>query len=161
MTSFRALSIIGLSACATWLAACKTVDSVDTFKYGFSDVKVNATSTDQPTTNDFHVRSKTWKHEWRCSVLDNCETDFFSTLYVFDKRTGKQVKWNRVEVYLQDGCNASPDDGRNYKTVADTDAVSIGWGEDRKGKYDQVSAFLIFYADWGSVNARVRTKLCP
>lgn len=160
MISLRT-SILGLCTCVAWLSACKTVESADTFRYGVVDIKVSAAVNDRPTPADFHVRSKTWKHEWRCSVFDNCETDFFTTLYVFDKRTGKQLKWNRVEVYQQDGCYASPEDGRNYKTVADTDLVSIGWGEDREGKYDQVSAFLIFYADWGSVSARVRTRLCP
>jgi hypothetical protein len=110
---------------------------------------------------DFQINAKSWKHEWRCNALDTCNTDFFSTVFVFDKRTGRQLKWNRVEVFLKDDCDASREDRRNYKTVTDTEFVSFGWGDDRNGKYEHVSAFLVLYADWGSVNARVRTNVCP
>jgi hypothetical protein len=144
------------------LAGCASVTNVDTFKYGFLEVTPNkAAGTEQPRAEELQLRAKSWKHEWRCSVFDNCETDFVGSLYVFDARTGRQVRWNRVEVFLKDDCDASPSDRARYKTVADTDHVTLGWGEERKGRYENVSAYLVFYADWGSVNARVRSKVCP
>jgi len=163
MTVARTLSLIaGLVGFAVLTAGCRTVTSVETFKYGFSDLESNvAAGADRRSPEDFLLRAKSWKHQWRCSVFDSCETDFLSTLYVFDKRTGRQIKWNRVEVFLAEDCDASADDRRKYKTVVDTDVVSLGWGEDRNGKYDRVSALLVFYADWGSVNARMRTRACP
>jgi hypothetical protein len=82
-------------------------------------------------------------------------------VFVFDRRTGKQLMWNRIEAFQRDDCNASRNDRERYKTVTNTDVVSLGWGDGRKGKYDQVSAFLVFYADWGSVTARVRAIACP
>jgi hypothetical protein len=163
MTKLRTLAVPLLAAGAVALAGCRTVTSVDTFKYGFYELKANGEAAPTaPTQPDvFELRAKSWKHEWRCTVFDNCETDFLGTLYVFDARTGKQVRWNRVEVFLKDDCDASPKDRGRYKTVADVDHVTLGWGEDRKGRYENVSAFLVFYADWGSVNARVRSKVCP
>jgi hypothetical protein len=140
-------------------SGCNTVATGDTFRYGFSDVRPNVPASATPT--DFQLRAKTWKHEWRCNVFDTCDTDFLSTVYVFDTRTGRQINWNRVEVFLKDGCNASFDDRGKYKTVTDTEFVSFGWGDNRKGKYEHVSALLVFYADWGSVNAHVRTIVCP
>lgn len=144
------------------LAGCKSVTNIDTFKYGFLDVTPNkAAGPEQPRAEELELRAKAWKHEWRCSVFDNCETDFLGSLYVFDARTGKQLRWNRVEVFLKDDCDASPKDRARYKTVADADFITFGWGEERKGRYENVSAYLVFYADWGSVNARVRSKVCP
>jgi hypothetical protein len=158
------LGLIVLSAAL--LSACKTVESESTFRYGVLQVTVSgsssAASAERPMPEDFQIREKSWLHEWRCRSYDDvCRTDFSTTLYVFDKRTGKQLKWNRVEVFLADHCLASADDRERYRTVADTDVVSLGWGKDREGKYDKISAFLVFYADWGSVNARVRALACP
>jgi hypothetical protein len=163
MTPLRAVSLITcLLGFAVGLGGCKTVASSETFRYGFSEVRFTIPiAEERPDPTDFQLRAKSWKHEWRCNVFDTCDTDFLSTLYVFDKRTGKQVKWNRVEVFLKDGCNASRDDRERYKTVTDTEFVSFGWGDNRSGKYEHVSAFLTFYADWGSVNARVRAIGCP
>jgi hypothetical protein len=163
MTPFRAVSSIAcLLGFAVLSSGCGTVTISDTFKYGFSDVQSKVLSPgERPAPADFQLRAKSWKHEWRCDPFDTCNTDFLSTMYVFDKRTGKQLKWNRVEIFLKDGCDASLDDRGNYKTVTDIDLVSFGWGENRKGKYEHVSALLVFYADWGSVNARVRTAACP
>ncbi len=163
MPTFRAASLIaGLIGFAVLSSGCKSVATGETFRYGFSDVQPNiAAGAPRPAPADFQLNAKEWKHEWRCNVFDTCNTDFLSTVFVFDKRTGKQLKWNRVEVFLRDDCNASPADRLNYKTVTDAEFVSFGWGDDRKGKYEQVSAFLVFYADWGRVNARVRTIACP
>ncbi len=163
MTPFRIVSrIASASALAVLSAGCTTVTTGDTFRYGFSEVRANSAAPGvRATPADFQLRAKSWKHEWRCNVFDACSTDFLGTMFVFDKRTGKQLNWNRVEVFLKDDCDASLDDRGNYKTVTDTDLVSLGWGENRKGKYEQVSAFLVFYTDWGSVNARVRTIACP
>ena len=151
---------------AALLSACKTVESESTFRYGVLDVRVSglnsAAGAERPKPEDFQIRAKSWLHEWSCRSYDNvCKTDFSSTLYVFDKRTGKQLQWNRVEVFLADHCLAFTDDRERYRTVTDTDVVSLGWGKDREGKYDKISAFLVFYADWGSVNARVRALGCP
>jgi len=160
MTPFRAVSLIAcLLGLAVLSSGCNTVATGDTFRYGFSDVRSNVPPPATPT--DFQLRAKTWKHEWRCNVFDTCDTDFLSTVYVFDKRTGRQINWNRVEVFLKDDCNASLEDRGKYKTVTDAEFVSFGWGDNRKGKYEHVSALLVFYADWGSVNAHVRTIVCP
>lgn len=163
MIPLRAVCLIAcLFGFAVLAAGCVTVTSSDTFRYGFSDVRFNIPFPEErPAPTDFQLRAKSWKHEWRCNVFDTCNTDFFSTLFVFDKRTGRQVKWNRVEVFLKDDCDASREDRERYKTVTDTDFVSFGWGDNRNGRYEYVSAFLVFYADWGSVNARVRTMTCP
>jgi len=163
MTPFRAVSLIAcLFGLAIFSSGCSTVATGDTFRYGFSDVRSNVPSPGgRPTPTDFQLRAKSWKHEWRCNVFDTCDTDFLSTVFVFDKRTGRQLNWNRVEVFLKDDCNASLDDRGNYKTVTDAEVVSFGWGDNRKGKYEHVSALLVFYADWGSVNAHVRTIVCP
>jgi hypothetical protein len=163
MTPFRAVSSIAcLFGLAVFSSGCSTVATGDTFRYGFSDVRSNVPSPgERPTPTDFQLRAKTWKHEWRCDVFATCDTDFLSTVYVFDTRTGRQINWNRVEVFLKDGCNASLDDRGKYKTVTDAEFVSFGWGDNRKGKYEHVSALLVFYADWGSVNAHVRTIVCP
>lgn len=164
MTPFRAVSLIAcLLGLAVFLSGCKTTSTGDTLRYGFSDVRTNSPSAGgRPAPADFQLRAKSWKHEWRCDAFDTCDTDFLTTVYVFDKRTGKQIKWNRVEVFFkEDGCNATLDDRANYKTVTNTDFVSFGWGDNRKGKYEHVSALLVFYADWGSVNAQVRTIVCP
>jgi hypothetical protein len=163
MTSLRTVfSIACLLVLSLLGAGCSTTETADTFRYGFSDVQPNPTvAAERPVPADFQLRAKTWKHEWRCDVFDSCITDFLTTVYVFDKRTGRQLKWNRVEVFMKDDCDASTKDRDNYKTVTDTDSVTIGWGDSRKGKYEQVSALLIFYADWGSVNASVRTIVCP
>ena len=164
MTPFRAVSLIAcLFGLAVFLSGCKTTSTGDTLRYGFSDVRSNSPSAgERPTPTDFQLRAKTWKHEWRCDAFDTCDTDFLTTVYVFDKRTGKQINWNRVEVFFkEDGCNATLNDRANYKTVTNTDFVSFGWGNNRKGKYEHVSALLVFYADWGSVNAHVRTIVCP
>lgn len=163
MTPFRAVSLIACLFGFTVLSSgCGTVTVADNFKYVFFDVKSNiASDAGRPVPTDFQLRAKSWKHEWRCNAFDTCNTDFFTTLFVFDKRTGRQLKWNRVEVFFKDDdCDASPDEREKYRTVTDTEFVSFGWGDDRNGKYEQVSAFLVFYADWGSVNARVRTKVC-
>ena len=160
MTFFRAVSLIAcLFGLAVISSGCNTVATGDTFRYGFSDVRSNVSPPATPT--DFQLRAKAWKHEWRCNVFDTCDTDFLSTVYVFDTRTGRQINWNRVEVFLKDGCNASLVDRGKYKTVTNTEFVSFGWGDNRKGKYEHVSALLVFYADWGSVNAHVRTIVCP
>ena len=160
MTPFRAVSSIAcLFGFAVLSSGCESVKTGDTFRYGFSDVKSNVPVAATPT--DFQLRAKTWKHEWRCDVFNTCNTDFLSTFFVFDTRTGRQLKWNRVEIFLKDDCNATINDRGNYKTVTDTDLVSLGWGDNRKGKYEHVSALLVFYADWGSVNAHVRTIVCP
>lgn len=164
MTPFRAVSLTAcLLGLAVFLSGCKTTSTGDTLRYGFSDVRTNSPSAGgRPAPADFQLRAKSWKHEWRCDAFDTCDTDFLTTVYVFDKRTGKQIKWNRVEVFFkEDGCNATLDDRANYKTVTNTDFVSFGWGDNRKGKYEHVSALLVFYADWGSVNAQVRTIVCP
>lgn len=168
------LRVLSLKACllglvvlpAALLSACGTIERDDTFRYGFFDLKASglssAASAEPPMPEDLHIRAKSWHHEWRCRLYDDvCRTDFSGTLYVFDKRTGKQLKWNRVEVFRVDHCLASANDRENYKTVTDTDVVSLGWGKDREGKYNKISAFLVFYADWGSVNARVRALACP
>jgi hypothetical protein len=161
MTPFGAASLIAcLSGLAVFSSGCSTVATGDTFRYGFSDVRSNAPA-ERLSPADFQLRAKTWKHEWRCDVFNTCDTDFLSTVYVFDKRNGKQINWNRVEVFLKDDCNASRDDRAKYKTVTDAEFVSFGWGDNRKGKYEHVSALLVFYADWGSVNAHVRTIVCP
>jgi len=163
MTPFRAVSLIAcLFGFAVLSSGCETVKTGDTFRYGFSDVRSNTPSPAERTTPaDFQLRAKTWKHEWRCDVFDTCSTDFLSTFFVFDTRTGRQLRWNRVEVFQKDDCNASINDRGKYKTVTDTESVSFGWGDNRKGKYEHVSALLVFYADWGSVNAHVRTVVCP
>jgi hypothetical protein len=163
MTPCRAVYLMTcLFAFAVASSGCTTVATGDTFRYGFSDVRPNAASpAARAAPADFQLRAKTWKHEWRCNVFDTCSTDFLSTMYVFDKKTGRQLKWNRVEVFLKDECDASLADREHYKTVTDTEFVSFGWGDKRSGKYEHVSAVLVFYADWGSVNARVRTTACP
>lgn len=163
MTPYRAVPLIAcLLGLVVWSSGCRTVNTGDTFRYGFSDVRTNAqTPAERATPADFQLRAKTWKHEWRCSVFDDCLTDFLSTMYVFDTRTGRQLKWNRVEIFMADDCDASLKDRDHYKTVTDTEFVTFGWGDNRKGKYEQVSALLIFYADWGSVDARVRSIACP
>lgn len=163
MTPFRAVSLIAcLFGLAVLSSGCSTVATGDTFRYGFSDVRSNSPPPgERPTPTDFQLRAKSWKHEWRCNVFDTCDTDFLSTVFVFDTRTGRQINWNRVEVFLKDDCNASLDDRGKYKTVTNTEFVSFGWGDNRKGKYEHVSALLVFYADWGSVNAHVRTIVCP
>jgi hypothetical protein len=162
MPASRAVSLIAcLLGSAALSTACTTVKTGETFRYGFSDLQPNAASTPRPAPTDLQLNAKTWKHEWRCDVLDTCKTDFLSTVFVFDKRTGKELTWNRIEAFQRDDCNASRNDREKYKTVTDTEYVSLGWGNDRKGKYEQVSAFLVFYADWGSVTARVRAIGCP
>jgi hypothetical protein len=160
MPAFRTPLVACLLGSAALSTACTTVNTGETFRYGFSDPQPSAPNAPRPTPSDLQLNAKTWKHEWRCDVFDTCVTDFASTVFVFDKRTGREVTWNRIEVFQRDDCNASRDDRMKYKTVTDTNAVSLGWGDGRKGKYDQVSAFLVFYADWGSVAARVRTIAC-
>ena len=94
---------MSIAAGALALAGCSSVTSVDTFKYGFLEVTPNkAAGAEQPRPVDLQLRAKEWKHEWRCGMFDRCETDFLGSLYVFDARTGKQVRWNRVEVFLKD-----------------------------------------------------------
>jgi hypothetical protein len=163
MTTFRAISLIAcLSGVAVLVLGCKTVTTGETFRYGFSDLKPNtASKVAPPTPTDLQINAKSWKHEWRCDAFDTCDTDFLSTVFVFDRRTGKELTWNRIEAFQRDDCNASRNDRERYKTVTDTKVVSLGWGDGRKGKYEQVSAFLVFYADWGSVTARLRTIVCP
>jgi hypothetical protein len=163
MPAFRAVSLIACLLGSTALASgCTTVATGETFRYGFSDLRPNpAAGASRPAPADLQLNAKSWKHEWRCDVFDACATDFLSTVFVFDKRTGKELTWNRIEVFQRDDCNASRNDREKYKTVTDTEYASLGWGESRKGKYEQVSAFLVFYADWGSVAARVRTIACP
>ena len=164
MTPFRAGSLAAcLLGLTVLLSGCKTTTTADTFRYGFSDVQANSPSTGaRPIPTDFQLRAKSWKHEWRCDAFDTCDTDFLSTVYVFDTRTGKQINWNRVEVFMkEDGCNASLADRAKYKTITDTEFVSFGWCDNPKGKHEHVSALLVFYADWGSVQANVRTIVCP
>jgi hypothetical protein len=163
MSRFRA---VAFSACLLGVVVlclgCTTVTTGDTFRYGFSEVQANpAAGPQRPTPGDLQLNAKTWKHEVRCDYFDACDTDFFGIMFVFDKRTGRELKWNRIEVFQRDDCNASREDRQKYTTVTDTEFVSFGWPDSRKGKYAQLSAFLVFYADWGSVAARVRTISCP
>jgi hypothetical protein len=163
MPTFRAVALIAcLLGSAVLSSGCMTTTQGETFRYGFSDLQPNsAVGAQHPIPANLQLSAKSWKHEVRCNVFDTCETAFAGTMFVFDKRTGKELKWNRIEVFERDDCNASRDDRLKYKTVTDTDIVSLGWGDERKGKYEQVSALLVFYADWGSVTARVRTIACP
>ncbi len=163
MTPFRTVSpIVVLFGFAVAFAGCASVETGDTFRYGFSEVRSNAAPpAARPIPADFQLRAKSWKHEWRCDVFNTCTTDFLSAMFVFDTRTGREIKWNRVEVFLKDDCNATINDRDRYKTVTDTEVVSFGWGDNRKGKHEHVSALLVFYSDWGSVSARVRTVVCP
>jgi hypothetical protein len=164
MPASRAISLIAcLLGSAALASGCRTVETGETFRYGFAELRPNpaASGASPPAPAELQLNAKSWKHEWRCSVFDDCATDFLSTVFVFDKRTGKELTWNRIEVFQRDDCNASRNDRDRYKTVTDTQSVSLGWDDGRKGKYDQVSAFLVFYADWGSVAARVRTVACP
>jgi hypothetical protein len=158
MTS--AISVLGLAAL---LSACATVGSLDTFRYGFSNLKLNTggTGVQGPVAEDFQLRADKWEHEWRCYGAEDCKTEFEARLFVFDKRTGRRVRWNRIEVFQADNCSASPEDRYNYKTIADADVVPLGWEDERQGRYERLSAFIVFYADWGSVDARFRTLACP
>lgn len=149
-------SAIGFSLLA---GGCSFINKADIARYDFATVNANA-GTNAPAAADLELRTKSWKHEWHCNYLEQCSSEFASTLYVFDRRNGKQIKWNRIEVFSRDDCQASTDDRRNYKTITDVDAVSIGWPKKREGKYDKVSAFLVFYADWGNVSALVKTDVC-
>jgi hypothetical protein len=161
MTPLRTTAVALSTLSIAFTLGCRSVTNIDTAKYDFPEVRPNATGLDRPTTGDFELRTKNWKHEWRCNVFETCLTDFESTIFVFDRRTGKQVNWNRIEVFMKEACDASAQDRKNYKTVTNSDTVSFGWGKNRDGKYDQVSAYLVFYADWGSVNALVKTRACP
>lgn len=142
-------------------SGCSFVNKADIARYDFTTVNANASAgPGAPAPADLELRTKAWKHEWHCNYLEQCSTEFASSLYVFDRRNGKQIKWNRIEVFSRDDCEASTDDRRNYKTITDAEAVSIGWPKKRDGKYDKVSAFLVFYADWGNASARVKTDVC-
>lgn len=152
-------TIATLATAALLSSGCSFINKADIARYDFATVNANS-GTNAPAAADLELRTKSWKHEWRCNYLEQCDTEFASALYVFDRRNGKQIKWNRIEVFSRDDCEASTDDRRNYKTITDADLVSIGWPKRREGKYDKVSAFVVFYADWGNVSARVKTDVC-
>jgi hypothetical protein len=162
MTRERAfVRLLCIAAVALAATGCRSLTVGDTFRYQFIDARPNAqASAGAPGAGDLELRSKVWRHEWRCNVFDTCLTDYDATMYAFDKRNGRQLKWNRIEVFQTDTCDASPADRRNYKTVTDADSFTLGWGRDRAGKFDRVSAYVIFYGDWGSVSSRVLAKNC-
>jgi hypothetical protein len=111
---------------------------------------------------DLHIRAKSWHHEVALpSLRRRLQNRLLQHAVRLRQAHGQTAEVEPCRGVLADHCLASANDRENYKTVTDTDVVSLGWGKDREGKYDKISAFLVFYADWGSVNARVRALACP